>query len=136
MEDEFRQDDSSAGPLTLERPDSIDSRLRCAICERRLGNALFFVEETGDVPEPRGSWVLCAACNDAVHEQMERAQVRSPLRLRIAIGVVASDRTPKARREHFGQLTDDGWAKLLIWLFPLTMLVHLAIIVAIAGLIK
>jgi hypothetical protein len=120
-----------AGTATTEA-----GALRCGICSRRLGSSVYFVEETGDVPEPRGSWVLCRACNDAVHEQLEASPVRSPLRLRIAVGLVATDRTPAARRARFGELSDRSWMKLFFWLFLITMLVHLAVIVAIAGIIK
>jgi hypothetical protein len=124
----FPQDVSSAAH---------DARpLRCSICSRRLRGSIYFVEETGDVPEPRGSWTLCHDCNAAVHEQMEASPVRSPLRLRIAVGIVATDRTPASRRARFGQLSDRSWMWLFFWLFFITMLVHLAIIVAIAGIIK
>lgn len=110
--------------------------LRCDICRRRLGQTIHYAEETGDVPEPRRSWVLCGECNDAVHDQMERSPVRSSLRLRVAVGLVATERTPEARRGRMGMLTDEGWTKVFLWLFPITMLIHLAVIVAIAGLIK
>lgn len=106
---------------------------RCSICKRRLGRWMFFVEETGDVPEPRGSWVLCAACNEAVHIQMELSPVQSPVKLRVAVGLVAAERTPEARRERFGMLTDESWVKVFLWLLPITMLIHLAIIVLIAN---
>jgi hypothetical protein len=106
---------------------------RCSICNRRLGRWMFFVEETGDVPEPRGSWVLCAACNEAVHIQMELSPVQSPVKLRVAVGLVAAERTPEARRSRFGQLTDESWVKVFLWLLPITMLIHLAIIVLIAN---
>lgn len=110
--------------------------LRCDICERRLGSTISYLEETGDVPEPRQSWVLCEDCSDAVHQQVERSPVRSSLRLRVAIGMVATERTPTARRVRLGQLGDTAWMKVLFWLFLITMLIHLAIIVAIAGIVK
>jgi len=107
--------------------------VRCSICTQRLGRFLFFIEETGDVTEPRQSWVLCADCNAAVHDRLEQSPVRSPMRLRVAIGLVASERTPQARRAKFGQLSDTAWMKLFGLLFFITMLVHLAIIVIVAG---
>jgi hypothetical protein len=110
--------------------------LRCDICRRRVGSTISYLEETGDVPDPRQSWVLCTECSDAVHEQMERAPVRSPLRLRVAVGIVSTERTPAARHAQFGQLSDTSWLKVFFWLFFITMLVHLAIIVAIAGIVK
>ncbi len=107
--------------------------MRCSICRRRLGKTILFLEETGAVPEPRQSWIVCGPCNDAVHEQMERVPVRSPVRLRVAVGIVATERTPEARRERLGQLSDESWARLFFWLFPITMLIHLAVVVVIAG---
>lgn len=110
--------------------------MRCAICARRLGSAICYLEETGDVPPPRQSWMLCTACNDAVKEQMTLTPVHSAIRLRAAIGVVSTERTPAARRARRGQLTDKTWFKLFFWGLLITMLVHLALIVALAGLIK
>ncbi len=111
--------------------------LRCAICNRRLGDAIYYLEETGDdVPPPRQSWMLCEACNDAVKQQMALVPVQSPVRLRAAIGVVSTERTPAARRARRGQLTDSTWFKLFFWGALITMLVHLALIVALAGIIK
>lgn len=121
--------------LSLEAEEQ-SGALRCAICARRLGNAICYLEETGDVPPPRQSWMLCTTCNDAVKQQMALAPVRSPIRLRVAIGMVATERTPAARRARRGQLTDTSWYKLLFWAFLLAMLIHLALIVALAGIIK
>ena len=111
--------------------------LRCSICNRRLGSAICYLEETGDdVPPPRQSWMLCEACNDAVKRQMALVPVQSPVRLRAAIGVVSTERTPAARRARRGQLTDKSWFKLFFWGALITMLVHLALIVALAGIMK
>jgi hypothetical protein len=136
MEHFVQAGDSHGAPHGADTATTEAGALRCGICSRRLGSSVYFVEETGDVPEPRGSWALCRACNDAVHEQLEASPVRSPLRLRIAVGLVATDRTPAARRARFGELSDRSWMKLFFWLFLITMLIHLAVIVAIAGIIK
>jgi hypothetical protein len=112
-----------------------DEALRCAICDRRLGSTLAYLEETGDVPEPRQSWLLCHACDAAVHAQMERSPLRTPLRLRVAVGLVATERTPAARRARFGQLSDLTWERLLFWSFILAFLAHLAVMVFIAALV-
>jgi hypothetical protein len=110
--------------------------LRCAICERRLHATLVYLEETGgDIPEPHRSWLLCASCNEAVHEQLQRAPVRSPLRLRVAVGLVAAERTPTARRERFGQLSDLSWERLLFWSFIIAFMLHLAVMVFVAELV-
>src|SRR5690348_5856694 len=84
-----------------EAPQHAGERLRCSICERRLGKTLTYLEETGDVPEPRLSWLLCEPCGTAVREQMGRANLQSPLRLRVAVAMVSTERTPEARRAHF-----------------------------------
>lgn len=109
--------------------------LRCAICERRLGATLAYLEETGDVPAPRRSWLLCRGCDAAVHEQLDRSPVRSPLRLRVAVGVVAAERTPEARRARFGQFSDLTWERLLFWSFIAAFAVHLAVMVFVAALV-
>lgn len=121
-------------PLT--EPEDQTGPLRCAICARRLGSAICYLEETGDVPPPRQSWMLCTACNEAVKEQMALAPVQSSIRLRVAVGIVSTERTPAARRARRGQLTDKTWFKVFFWGAIITMLVHLAIIVAIAGIAK
>ena len=110
--------------------------IRCDICARRVGKNICYVEETGDVSGPRGSWVLCTECNNAVHEELRRSPVRGGSRIRVAVGMVATERTPSARRANFGQMSDRAWFKLFFWLVLITMLVHLAIIVAIAGIVK
>jgi hypothetical protein len=123
-------------PAAVDAPIQKLKHLTCSICERRLRGDIRYVEETGDVPEPKRSWVLCATCDEAVHVQLDQSPVRTPVRLRVAVGLVAAERSPDARRTDFGQMTDEGWAKLFLWLFPITMLVHLAVIVIIAGLFK
>lgn len=116
------------------QPEASGRELRCSICARKIGKSIVFLEETGDVPEPRQSWVLCQACADAVRQQMAQAPVHGPLRLRVAVGVVSTERTPTARRARRGQLTDVQWMKLLFVAFILAMLAHLALIVVVAGL--
>jgi len=123
-------------PAAADAPTTRMKHLTCSICGHRLGRNIHYVEETGDVPEPKLSWVLCASCDEAVHAQVDHSPLQTPVRLRVAVGLVAAERMPAARRANFGQMTDEGWAKLFLWLFPITMLVHLAVIVAIAGLFK
>ncbi len=109
---------------------------RCTICERRLGRAIHFLDETGEVPEPRMSWALCDACNTAVREQITQSPVRGALRLRVAVGLVATERTPAARRARIGQLSDQHWETLLFWAFLLFMLGHLVLVVFVASIAK
>ncbi len=109
---------------------------RCSICQRRLRRSIHFLDETGDVPEPRMSWALCDACNTAVRERMTLSPVHGALRLRVAVALVATERTPAARRARIGQMGDQHWESLLFWAFLLLMLGHLAVIVIVASIIK
>lgn len=130
MDQKLSEGTSSHSVMVAQAP------TRCAICQRRLGNSIHFLEETGAAPEPRQSWALCDACNDAVREQIRISPVRSDLRLRVAVGLVATERTPSARRARFGQLSDRHWEALLFWAFLLFMLAHLALIVFVAYIAK
>jgi len=131
--DVFSEHASAAPPGTVGEPAQGEGALRCTICGHRLGSSIIFLEETGDVPEPRQSWMVCGACDAAVKERLAASPLRSPLRLRVAVGLVASERTPTARRAKFWDPSDAAWAKIFLWLFLITMLVHLAVIVAVAG---
>jgi hypothetical protein len=133
MEPRLPGSSAFAGTGEAEVPRNTGERLRCSICARHLGKTLIYLEETGDVPEPRQSWLLCETCNQAVHEQMARANIQTPLRLRVAVALVSTERTPEARRAHFGQLSDSAWFKLIFWAFLLGLLAHLAVIVFVAG---
>jgi hypothetical protein len=109
---------------------------RCSICQRRLGRSIHFLEETGDVPEPKLSWELCDACNSAVREHMRQSPLQGPLRLRVAVALVSTERTPAARRARIGQMSDQHWETLLFWAFLLFMLAHLVVIVIVASIAK
>lgn len=136
MEHQLHPPRAHAGSREAGPPRTKAEALRCDICKRRIGNTVSYLEETGDVPEPRQSWMLCEQCNAAVHEQMDTSPIRTALRLRIAVGIVSTERTPEARHARVGQLSETAWMKFFFWLFLITMLVHLAVIVAIAGIIK
>jgi hypothetical protein len=126
---------NTSGPdaPTLE---PITAPTRCSICQRRLGKAAHYLEETGDVPAPRQSWALCEACYGAVRAQMAATALQSPVRLRIAVGLVASERTPAARRARFGEQSDRHWERFLFWSFLLAMLAHLVLIVIVAAIAR
>ena len=107
--------------------------LRCAICSRRLGSDIAYLDETGDVPAPRQSWVLCPTCNASVRAELERSPVQGPLRLRIAVGLVAAERSPQALRAPRAGMRDDAWLFFLFWVFGIAMVVHLFVIAWIAS---
>jgi hypothetical protein len=105
---------------------------RCSICTSRIWFDPTFVTEPEGVPEPRRSWVLCRECYQALVVEMRRSPVRSPLRLRIAVGLVAADRWPQSRSSSYFTIGDRRKILFIVWTFIIAMIVHLALIVYIA----
>jgi len=105
---------------------------RCSICANRIWSGPVALMEPEGVPEPRTSWVLCTDCYSALVIEMRRSPVRSPLRLRIAMGMVAAERWPQAYSTAQGAASDRRWIIFIAWGFVVAMLIHLALIVMIA----
>src|SRR5437764_452807 len=104
----------------------------CSICTSRIWfNAVPLMEPEG-VPEPRRSWVLCNDCYQALVIEMRRSPVRSPLRLRIAMGLVAAERWPQSYSSSFYMLDDHKRILFIVWAFILAMIFHLVLLVMIA----
>ena len=135
MEDiEKSRPDNSTDAVTVSEESKTGEKAsaRCSICTRRAGfNATHLVEPVG-VPEPRQSWTLCKRCSDLLLIEMERSPVLSPLRLRIAIGIVASERSPYVYAPTHKPLSDHNWIVIIAWLFGIAMLLHLVLIVMLA----
>jgi hypothetical protein len=104
----------------------------CSICSSSIWFDAVHLMEPEDAPEPRHSWVLCRECYQALVIEMRRSPVRSPLRLRIAMGIVAADRWPQSSSSTCSLLDDRRKVAFIVWAFFIAMLVHLALIVAIA----
>lgn len=83
-------------------------------------------------PEPRQMWTLCKRCHRALLVEMRRSPVRSPLRLRIAMGIVAAERSPHAYRRGRLVMSDRRWIVILGWGFAIAMVLHLMLIVMLA----
>jgi hypothetical protein len=110
------------------------SSSRCAICSSRIWFAPVDLMEPESVPEPRLSWLLCKACYGAVLAEVRRSPVRSPLRLRVAMGIVASERWPQAYPSRIRTyLSDRKWIVFIGAGFAIAMILHLALIVMIAA---
>jgi hypothetical protein len=88
--------------------------------------------EPEGVPDQRRQWTLCSPCHQALLEEMRHSPVRSPLRLRIAMGLVAAERSPKARHLSYRAMNDRTWIVVLAWGFGIAMLLHLMLIVMLA----
>ncbi len=103
----------------------------CSICTSSIWFSPIALKEPVGAPEPRREWQLCKSCHQALLVEMRRSPLRSPLRLRIALGFVASERSPKA----YGSSThirDRRSFISIIWVLIIAMLLHLAVIVVLA----
>jgi hypothetical protein len=108
----------------------------CSICSSRLrSNAVPLMEPEG-VQEPRRSWILCNECYQALLIEMRRSPVRTPLRLRIAMGIVAAERWPQSYSSSRSVLSDRRWIFIIAWGFVIAMIFHLALIVMIAAIAR
>ncbi|QBD81211.1 hypothetical protein EPA93_36645 [Ktedonosporobacter rubrisoli] len=106
----------------------------CSICSRRVWFRPVRLSEPDGVPEPRLSWVLCRQCYGLLLEEMERSPVRSPLRLRIAMGIVASERWSEAYpTQSRGYLSDRRWIIFMAVGFFVALILHLVLIVMVAS---
>ncbi len=105
-------------------------RTRCSICSRTAWfDAVPLMEPLG-VPEPRRSWTLCQDCYRSLVDEMRKSPVRSPLRLRIAMGIVASERWPQAHETLAkAEAQDQRKLVMLAWTFIVIMLLHLTVFV-------
>ncbi len=95
------------------------------------------LKEPIGAPEPRHEWVLCKPCHEALLVEMRRSSIRSPARLRIAMGLVAAERSPKAHpmsthiREQQEFQQEFAWFMRLLVLFALLHLVIFVILLAV-----
>ena len=124
----------------LEKEGSRTRRMRvkhCSICTQRIWFEPLKVLEPEDAPEPRRSWTLCKHCYNALVTELKRSKVHSPLRVRVAVGLVAAERWPLAypTRLHI-YVNDRRWIAILGFGFFIFMIVHLVFLVLIAGIIK
>ena len=106
----------------------------CSVCTRRIWFDPIYVREPEGVPEPRLSWVLCKQCHGVLMAEFRRSPVRSPLRLRIAMGLIAAERSPHAYPTRMSEhISDHRWIIFIALGTFIAMLLHLALIVMIAG---
>jgi hypothetical protein len=111
--------------------------IRCAICERRSSGPLYRVVESIPLDDDPRSWLLCVHCATAVRQEVERADLRTPLRVRIAVGIVALQR--RSRHYHFWneqfweEDDDEGQTRIVKWfIFGLVIFKTLFIVFVIA----
>ena len=68
--------------------------IRCSICALRIWLRPIALKEPVEAPEPRHEWVLCSYCHKALLNEMRRSSLSSPVRLRVAVGLIAAERSP------------------------------------------
>ncbi|HLZ23464.1 MAG TPA: hypothetical protein VKQ30_15225 [Ktedonobacterales bacterium] len=104
-------------------------RQRCAICGQYMGKSGRSLIALETATGTGATWHLCEDCYVAVTRELERAELRTPARVRIAVGVVASERGQSARysiwdERFWEQLSDRSQDRLLIWIFAIAFVVH------------
>lgn len=111
--------------------------LRCSICTNFIWIRPIALKEPIEAPEPRYEWILCKPCYEALQEEVHRSIVRTSIRLRIAMGLVAAERSPHAytmnsqMREQREFNREFAWFVWAIVLFGLLHVVILAILLAV-----
>lgn len=107
--------------------------IRCSICTGFIWlRPVAFGEPVG-APEPPQEWVLCKPCYKKLLLEMRRSSLLSPLRLRVAIGLVAAERSPNTyhMREQMAFQREFTWFVWFLILFGLFHLVIFAILLAV-----
>ena len=111
--------------------------IRCSICTSFIWFHPIALKEPVEAPEPRHEWVLCKPCHEALLVEMHRSSIRSPVRLRIAMGLVAAERSPNAytintsMREQQDFQREFAWGMRLLIFFALFHIVIFAILFAV-----
>ncbi|MGH2506279.1 MAG: hypothetical protein ACRDHZ_02495 [Ktedonobacteraceae bacterium] len=103
----------------------------CAVCTSSIWFSPVVLKEPISAPEPHRTWTICKSCHEALLIEMRRSPLRSPLRLRIALGLIAAERSPTAYGLKTHQRDQRRIVGIAVILF-IAMIVHLALIVALA----
>ena len=106
--------------------------MHCAVCGQSESVEWFEFYGDDEVSVPR-TWVLCASCTQAVRRELERTQLRSPARVRVAIAMVASSMPMALSPPTQMNARMIGWSAWLIATVLAAFLVHaLAFVLVIA----
>ena len=89
--------------------------IRCSICTNFIWFHPVALKEPAEAPEPRHEWVLCKPCHEALLVELLRSSIRSPVRLRIAIGLVAAERSPNAYTINTPMSEQQDFQREFVW---------------------
>jgi hypothetical protein len=91
---------------------TVSATQRCEVCTKHTANRMFVLHEHLELaasPLASRTWRLCEGCAAAVVTEMQRTALYTPLRVRIAVGMVAAERRPPRR---LMVLSKDFWEQL------------------------
>jgi hypothetical protein len=101
--------------------------IRCSICTSFTWFRPIVLKEPVGAPEPLQEWILCQPCHGALLTELRRSSIRPPIHLRVAVGLVAAERSPttyySSRQQEFQR--EFTW---LMWLLTLFAVLHLVIL--------
>ncbi len=97
----------------------------CDLCGEPIHGSGYYYSEAGDGQNLPSIWTLCETCSTLVTRQLENIRAEAPQRLRIAVGVAASERgvTSNAFAEA-REREEKGFNRLLIAMVWLAFIVH------------
>lgn len=99
--------------------------VRCSVCMGFIWFRPIVLAESAVESEPDHSWMLCKPCYKLFLVEINRSSVRSPARLRIALGLVAAERSPSAY--NLERSADREFARAM-WLLAFFGLLHLVLL--------
>jgi len=118
--------------------DAVMAGEKCAICSRRAPEGMFAFHERVELLVPCQTWLLCQECAAAVMTELEHSTLRSPLRIRIAVGIAAAERRLRPRStimdvDYWDEMSDQPrgglTAVFVVFIFLMPTLVFLLVTV-------
>lgn len=111
--------------------------VRCSICTSSIWLTPISLKEPAEAPEPQREWILCQTCHEALLVELGRSSINLSVRLRVAMGLVAAERSPHAyttgthAREQEEFQREFMWGIRLMVIFALLHLIIFAIVLAV-----
>jgi hypothetical protein len=106
---------------------------RCSICFKPAWTELFTLRESAEALDSQPSWVFCKTCHTAVMRELQNSLLHSPVRVQIAVGLVAAERWPYLRPNAV-EREERIWIVFLLCGFTGCVLIHLILLILLAHL--